>query len=78
MSRMSLCSRAQRPTGIRSSERTVCRRSVIVERTVEELGFEGMKKTLVFVSGCMERVEVDVLYPVMGILVVFIGFCLAV
>lgn len=44
---MSLCSIAQRPTGMGSSERTVCRRSEIVERTVEELGFEGMKKTLV-------------------------------
>lgn len=44
---MSLCSSAQRPTGMGSSERTVCRRSEIVERMVEELGFEGMKKTLV-------------------------------
>jgi len=46
---MSLCSSAQRPTGMGSSERTVCRRSEIVERMVEELGFEGMKKTLIFV-----------------------------
>lgn len=49
---MSLCSRAQRPTGIiGSSGRAVCRRSVIVLRRVEELGLEGTKKTLFVVFG---------------------------
>lgn len=47
---MSLCSRAQRPTGTGSSAREVCRRSVMVARAVEALGLEGMKKTLWLVS----------------------------
>lgn len=52
VSRISLCSRAHRPTGIiGSSGRAVCRRSVIVLRRVEEFGLEGTKKTLLVVVG---------------------------
>lgn len=43
---MSLCSNAQRPMGTGSSARVECSRSEMVGRTVEELGFEGMKNTL--------------------------------
>ena len=53
MSRISLCSRAHRPTGIGSSASAVWRRSVIFGSAVGELGFEGMKKTLGFVSRCV-------------------------
>lgn len=44
VSRMSLCSRAQRLVGIRSSSVNVeRRRSVIVGRAVVEFGWEGTK-----------------------------------
>lgn len=44
MSRMSLCSRAQRPMGTRSSDgKAERRRSVMIGRDVVELGWEGMK-----------------------------------
>lgn len=46
VSRISLCSMAQRPTGIGSSAKAVCRRSVTVARAVEALGLEGTKNTL--------------------------------
>lgn len=68
VSRINLCSRAQRPTGMGSSDNAVCRRSVTVPSAVEALGLDGMKYTLgwlVLVSG---RVEVGMDYPVIGIL----------
>lgn len=46
VSRISLCSRAQRPMGVGSSDSLEWRRSVTVDRAVEALGLEGMKKTL--------------------------------
>lgn len=57
VSRISLCSRAHRPTGMGSSASVVCSRSVIVGRAVVALGLEGMKKTLVWLVSykiCLE------------------------
>lgn len=45
VSRISLCSKAQRPTGF-ASLNTELRRSVTVDRAVNEFGFDGMKNTL--------------------------------
>lgn len=69
MSRISLCSSTQRPTGMGSLVRTVCRRSEIVESTVEALGFEGMKKTLALLVCSKEKICRGT-YPVIGILAV--------
>lgn len=73
---MSLCSRAQRPAGVMgSSGRAECRRSETVLRRVEELGFDGMKKTLLlrllvgFLLFLVRMEERN--YPVIGILVLF-------
>ena len=50
VSRISLCSRAQRATGVDSSANLELMRSVTVARAVEAFGFEGTKKTLSFIS----------------------------
>jgi hypothetical protein len=50
VSRISLCSRAHRVTGVASSAKRAVRRSVTVARAVAALGLEGMKKTLGLVS----------------------------